>query len=102
MDVVSRFGEPDRVRRNGRERPRRGGQELDTGSAKEDGNVHTGLCAESADLINGGQPREGRCAPAGASPRPEAGARAGASEAHRLDLRTAQLGNEALYSIPLL
>jgi hypothetical protein len=46
----------------------------------------TGLCAESADLINGGQPREGRCAPAGASPRPEAGARAGPGRAKRTAL----------------
>jgi hypothetical protein len=46
----------------------------------------TGLCAESADLINGGQPREGRCAPAGASPRPEAGASAGPGRAKRTAL----------------
>jgi hypothetical protein len=39
--AVSRVGEADRVRRDRRERPRRGGRELDNTGAEEDGFVQS-------------------------------------------------------------
>jgi hypothetical protein len=43
VDAGSRFGEADRMRRDRRERPRRGGRERDNGTAKEDGAVQCWL-----------------------------------------------------------
>jgi hypothetical protein len=70
------------MRRDRRERPRRGGRERDTGSAEEDGNVQHRMPCQMAchDQRHDGV-RAGACRPG--PPRPEAGARVGPRRAQR-------------------
>jgi hypothetical protein len=96
-DVASRFGEADRMRRDRRERPRRGGREQDNRVAEEDGTMpgtravcQVGLC----DLRR--LTAWGRRAPDRASPRPEAGRwcrASGARSAPLLILTKGKFGN---------
>src|ERR1700733_8381135 len=72
----SRFGVADRMRRDRRERPRRGGRERDTGSAEEDGNVqHRMPCRMACHDQRHDGVRAGACRPG--PPRQEAGVRVG-------------------------
>ena len=70
------------MRRDRRERPRRGGRERDTGSAEEDGNVqHRMPCRMACHDQRHDGVRTGACRPR--PPRPDAGARVGPRRAPR-------------------
>jgi hypothetical protein len=77
VDVGSRFGEADRVRRDRRERPRRAGQERDNRASRKTAARCTACVARASRLDLRALASVARRATGGASPGPEPGADAG-------------------------
>jgi hypothetical protein len=94
---VSRFGEADRMRRDCRERPRRGGRERDTWIAEEDGVMQHRVASRVSltDLRRGERVGRRGAGRGHLGQRPSAGADPRRAQRDALDMYKAGFGNAA-------